>query len=96
MTEAIIVAVIGGAFALLGAIVQGKRCCIFNNDDDENTAENINNRPLQVLNTLYEVVPKGNNTKIEKSKYITIIDGIKYKIPIKKEYLEKNRLTYKN
>lgn len=89
MSDAIIVAVIGGAFALLGAIVQGKRCCISNNsnnNDDENTAENvvenINNRPSQVLNELYEVVPEGNNTKIDKSKYITIFDDIKYKIEV--------------
>ena len=32
----------------------------------------------------------------EGMEYTAIIDGIRYKIPIKKEYLEKNRLTYKN
>ena len=87
MSDAIIVAIIGGSFALLGAIVQAKKCCtVVPNDHYENTViennNDFNNRPIQTLNTLYEVVPEGKNDNIFDSKYIEIYDDIKYKIRV--------------
>ena len=95
MSEAIIVSIIGGSFALLGTLFQGKKCCYSNNNIDGSTAHNpinnlnhINNRPLQILNTIYEV-PNGN-ISIFDSKYIEIFDSVKYKIRVQRRNQDKS------
>ncbi len=93
MSDEIIIALIGGFFAILGALIQAKKCC-FSDSNTNNIergrfdleAQNINtylinnSRPLQVLNEIYEV-PKGTVT-VNESNYVSIIDDYKYKIDV--------------
>ena len=93
MSDEIIIALIGGFFAILGALIQAKKCCFSDNNTNniergrfDLEAQNINtylinnSRPLQVLNEIYEV-PKGTVT-VNESDYVSIIDDYKYKIDV--------------